>query len=103
MLDLGDAEFVAWHASANEEDAPVEPVLEPHQRFYWRIWQDIKDDRHFDGMGAIGPISYLVLSRYAEDHCISETEFMNLKIIIKAMDSTFLEYIRKNRPKAPEQ
>ncbi len=103
MLASGDKEFAAWYAAASPEEAPVEPELEAHQRYYWQAWQDIRGDRHVDGMGAVGPIPYLTISRYAEDHYITGTDFLRFKTIIKAMDAEFLDYIAKTRPKAPEK
>jgi hypothetical protein len=102
MLDRREPEFAAWYESAPPEEKPVSPEILPHQQFYWLAWSDLRDDRHQDGFGFIGPISYATISMYAADHSIRGEQFMIFKRIIKAMDQAYRNFAhtKKSSPES---
>ncbi|NTJ83371.1 hypothetical protein G6M50_36920 [Agrobacterium rhizogenes] len=72
---------------------PEEARSEAWHGLYFRAWEDLRFDRFYGAMGGETPISYLAISRFAEDHGIRAEEFAQFKHFLQAIDAEWIKYV----------
>jgi hypothetical protein len=73
------------------------PKMAPGLEFIWRAFWEMSTDRDF-GM-AEGPIPWSVMDRYALRHEIEDDEFDRFVLMIKSLDSVYIEHRTKQQNK----
>ncbi|MGY5812003.1 hypothetical protein ACXHXG_30425 [Rhizobium sp. LEGMi198b] len=75
---------------------PEEARSEAWHGLYFRAWEDLRFDRFYGALGGEAPISYLAISRYAEDHGLRDEEFAQFKRFLQAIDAEWIKYASEN-------
>lgn len=107
MTEEGRQNWLKKIAEENPEEAefievkerPEEADPEPWHELYWRAWYALRNDRQF-GLGQ-SEISYVALSRYADDNGIHGRDFQLFHILLRAMDAEYLEELERRKPPKP--
>ena len=73
--------------------APDEAKSEPWHGLYFRAWEDLRFDRFYGAMGGEAPISYVAMSRFAEDHKIRGEEFSQFRTFLQAIDAEWIKFV----------
>lgn len=81
-------------------DGRFEYDFEPWHQLYWDAWNILRYDRHYGSMGGQGPIPYMVLSRYAEDHRIVGDDFWLFRLMLDAIDAEWLRHVAERDKQA---
>lgn len=81
---------------------PDEAEPQPWHRLYWDAWEAIRFDRQYGAMGGETPITYSVISRYAQDHDIVGNDFRIFHKLMTAIDAEWLNY-QAEKQKGAEQ
>jgi hypothetical protein len=100
LADQPDAE--PWVVRAAYPDGRFDYVPEDWHGLYWDAWNILRYDRHYGAMGGQGPIPYLTISRYAEDHGIRGEDFWLFRTMMDALDSEWLKNVAE-RDKANDK
>jgi hypothetical protein len=75
-----------------EEDETAEDIPPEFQEF-WIAWHMLRDDRPLGAMGGCGGIYYTAISRYAEDHEITGSDFTAFLLIVRGMDAEYQSWV----------
>lgn len=86
-----DPEVAAFMAAQGKKPQP--PEIDEHLQIYWQAWLDLKNDRHYDGMGGATPILYQALSQYARDFDIVGDDLKRFVRLMRAMDNEYLSWL----------
>jgi hypothetical protein len=92
-----EAEFIVV------EDRPDEAEPEPWHELYWRAWEALRFDRQYGALGGETAISYMAISQYARDHCITAADFGVFHALLTAVDSEWLDYAAERRKEADKK
>jgi hypothetical protein len=103
----GAAGAAEWLASLAEEfpgeietPASAEEVsAEPWFDLYFRAFEEIRFDRHYGAFGGETPISYLAVSRYADDHGVGPDDIYLFRTFLAALDAEWLEHVAHEQKK----
>lgn len=66
------------------------PEIPPHLLFYWQCFMDLAHDRQVF-MGGVTQISYMALSRWAEDHEVAGDALDRLTSMVRALDRVWVD------------
>ncbi|HTV69842.1 MAG TPA: hypothetical protein VMF90_15015 [Rhizobiaceae bacterium] len=88
----------AWlqQLTLDEDD---EPEWQDWHLYYLDAFEMIRFDRFYGAMGGEGPISYLAISRYAEDHNITGEDLRLFCRFVRAIDAEWLSHVAGKTPK----
>jgi hypothetical protein len=98
----GAAGAAAWLAKLAEEypeeglilpETEDNPEPQPWHGLYWRAFEALRFDRQYGALGGETPISYIAISRYAEDHGIGPDDIHLFHTLIAAVDAEWLAYV----------
>src|SRR5438874_1197361 len=103
---MGEGKSAGWLARLAEDDPdaahaagaaemPEDAVLEPHSTFAMQAFQDLKYDRQFGAMGGVLPLSFGALDAYARRYGIEGEAFDRFVILVRALDSVWVEATNK--------
>ena len=73
------------------------PLLNIGLLFYWKAFQDLSSDRDV-GMG-IGPLPWSAMHSWATRNCVSGDDFERFVMILRGMDTVFVEHMGKKSKK----
>lgn len=94
-----------WVKRAAYPDGPDDEYeIRDWHGMYWEAWDILRYDRHYDGYGGEGPISYSVVRQYALDIGLrpDSQDFWLFRLFFSLLDSAHLQQ-RAEKRKAEEQ
>lgn len=71
-------------------------MVEPWYSFLFEAFDALRYDRFYGAMGGESPISYMAMSRFAEDHEIRGEDFARFRLFIKIIDGIHIEVAARN-------
>lgn len=66
---------------------------EPWHRLYWEAWEALRFDRFYGARGGEGPIPYMAIRAYAEDHDITGDDFRLFRTFMSMIDTEWLKHV----------
>ncbi|NTJ46515.1 hypothetical protein G6K93_05740 [Agrobacterium rhizogenes] len=104
LTEEGNNDWLADLAAENPDEAtfiqvkaaPEEARAEAWHGLYFRAWEDLRFDRFYGAMGGEAPISYVAMSRFAEDHGIRGEEFAQFRRFLQAIDAEWIAFTAEN-------
>lgn len=80
-----------------------EPVSEPWHALYWRAFDALRFDRQYGALGGETPISYLAISRYAEDQGIGPDDIHLFRTFLAAVDAEWLAHVAEEEKRRAQK
>ncbi|RLP22268.1 hypothetical protein [Mesorhizobium sp. YM1C-6-2] len=62
---------------------------------YWRAWEALRHDRQYGALGGETPISYIAISRFAQDNEIPPADFTLFHRFMTAIDAEWLDHVAR--------
>jgi hypothetical protein len=81
--------------SLPEGSEPAE--IAPWFDLYFRAFEALRFDRQYGALGGETPISYLAISRYAEDHGIGADDIHLFRLFMGALDAEWLDHVAREQ------
>jgi hypothetical protein len=92
-----------WVVKAAYPEGRIEFEPETWHGLYWEAWDALRFDRQYGVYGGQSPLSYKVITEYADDNNILGEDRWLFRMFMTAIDAEWLKFVAKRDEKPDEK